>query len=548
MQPRDIENLKEHTVIVGGGLAGLTAAVEASNAGKKVLVIESREELNSAIRPQFIFLNEDTIKYLRFLKGKKNTGASPDDEQFIQKLQFLNGEHFGIKDIQRFLKSRINPKFCTFLYDSKISEINIEKGFLITSNPDDKYKIKFHHIILADGASSETSQLLKEHIQYRPVQGRPEIKHAMAYLTVTLPADRLENPMDKAIAYLADGDYYGLIYHERSTLPKDDPTKVKICVVMHVSSERFLEFSLNREAMIDYLKHCAKSVFGEDAVISMPESQKSGLAKDRLKACVFKLDFQEATTSALRVNDHLVVLAGDTKRSPDFYQGHGGNDAIKDGRLAVKLIIHDIHLEEYKKYSSDSSKNVSRITKQIQPISEYAQENSELAIFSVSPFESKQHTFTNDMAKSSVFSDPNQLEIKISTQALASLDETNAVTIHLPKPSVNLTTVKKLSPESLKQKTDALVSLDAYIVKLSKRIEKNKNGKNHSHGVFKKGFTDGQKINAAEALKQVIEGGADEAILKKHEDVLNKGSLKKIYHSFKSAVLLNIKLNTTPHL
>jgi hypothetical protein len=109
---------KYDVVIVGAGLGGLTAAVEASLAGKTVLVIESRQERYSAIRPQLIYLQDGIIDYLATLNKRSKDKITAQDLLMFSSSSML--EHVGIKDIQRFLKRKSDNELCSFQYESKV--------------------------------------------------------------------------------------------------------------------------------------------------------------------------------------------------------------------------------------------------------------------------------------------------------------------------------------------------------------------------------------------------------------------------------------------
>lgn len=372
-------------VVVGGGLAGLAAAADASLAGKRVLVIESRKKIDSDLRPQLIYLekgeseneeseNEESeyasCRYLYSLYARSFGSDDKLDEKFLNKLNDPRKEHFGIKDIQRYLKRRIDTRFCTFLYESTVSSIQVEEGYLIASHAKNslkKEKIKFKDLILADGAKHSSANLLKQYVHYQPVQDRPEKNHVMAYFTVKSKNENFELPFD-FFATVRDGVHCGLIYYERSSLEKGEQNALKLCIVMHVPDELFKKFEIDKAIGIQYLKHCAGAVFNEkDFDIFMTHSQKYP-EKDNLKYATFSLDFEEANRAAFEKNGHKVILAGCAFRRADFYVGHGGNDAIFYAEKAVQLIRGKITLQAYNLACKKKSNEVSKKTKQHQPI------------------------------------------------------------------------------------------------------------------------------------------------------------------------------------
>lgn len=374
--------IKEYdAVIVGAGLAGLTTAVELSKAGKSILLIEYRDEKNSAIRPQLIWLTFHTVNnYLKDLYNPYKSEKNKEDEEFFKKLKMHKAAHYGIKDIQRFLKRQIDPRFCTFLYESTVLAVHIEEGSLVlahVSHPLRQQKVKFKNLVLADGAKQHTSGLLKEYIQYQPVQDRPEKKHIMACFTAESKDKSFINlPYHKPTGLVVHRTYYGIIYVEEASLIKNNFTKMKICMTMHVPDELFQAFERDRESGIQYLKRCVASVFNEkDYAIYMTQSKKSGQQKDNLKYAAFRLNFEEANQAAFEINGNKVILVGERRRNSDFYQAHGGNDAIRDGRLASSLVMGKYPLKNYNTSLQERSKEVSEKTKKYQPIAPMPDDN-----------------------------------------------------------------------------------------------------------------------------------------------------------------------------
>ncbi len=392
---------KYDVVIVGAGLGGLTAAYEAAKACKTVLVIESRPEQYAAIRPQLIFLDPQNMQYLRSL-------PCPDDNITADKIllpPLNNPGHVSIKDIQHYLLRRIDRKYCTFRYESMVSEINLNEGYLLTANVNDstrKEKVCFTNLVLADGAKHQTANLLKPHIEYHPVAYRPEKKHVMGYFTIeSKNGEPIKNPIN-FLAGVIHKNNCGLIYHQSKLTENDDQTKLKVCIVMNVSDEQFEQFKKSKDVGIKFLKHCIAGVFEEtEWEISMTKSTKSGNEKDKLKYAAFELDFIEANKSAFEVNGHTVILVGDTRRTPDFYQGHGGNDAIFDGQQVMRIITQELSVQKYNDSSRARSMSIANQTLASQPILKVLKEET-LQKFTVTSFEDNGVTTTAAMPLSTV--------------------------------------------------------------------------------------------------------------------------------------------------
>lgn len=230
--------------------------------------------------------------------------------------------------------------------------------------------VYFENLVLADGAKHQTANLLKPHISYLPAQGRPELKHVLGYFSIE-SKDGSPNPITARIAAVFHKNNSGLIYHEAIISDNKNSRTLKICIVMNLSDQQFEQFKSDKESGIEFLRHCVAGVFKDEHwKISMTKSVKSGSEKDKLKYTAFMLDFMEANVSAFKHNGYTVALVGDTKRSPDFYLGHGGNDAITDGQRAARLINKEVDVNKYNEDSKNRSEYISVKTFCSQPIFE----------------------------------------------------------------------------------------------------------------------------------------------------------------------------------
>lgn len=358
---------KYDVVIVGAGIAGLTAAVEASLAGKTVLLIESREERVAAIRPQLIYLQLENTAYLGSLNARSSNAITAQDILLFEDNPLI--EHYGIKDIQRFLKRKIDNKFCSFKYESKVAEIDLDQGSLLVAKKNDQLqqeRIEFEYLVLADGAKHQTADLLSPHIGYQPIPDRPEKKHIAANFIVEAKDDDLDNlTYPNALAVLSHDNYCGYLYYENAI----NRQRRKVGIVMHVSDQQFEKYKVDPESGIAFLKHCVASAYAPAFWnISMPKSKKYGIEKDRLKYAAFSLEFAETMKPAFRYKGKKVILVGDSRRNADFYLGHGGNDAIRDGKLAGRVIKKEISIGSFSRRCYERSKEISNDTINFQPI------------------------------------------------------------------------------------------------------------------------------------------------------------------------------------
>lgn len=359
-------------VIVGAGIGGLTAAVEATRVGKKVLIIEKRSKALTAIRPQLLFLYPEVVYYLNKLSHDSS------DNQFIadMKKKTSNGsDHFSIKHIQRFLMHHINNDLCDFHYESQVSEINFAEDYLVVASSHDlsqHEKIKFGDLILADGIKHGTANLLRDQLEFseKYIAQREEKKHVMGYfiLNAKFPDKKNEFPMQNPIEVVIHDGRVGFMYYDYFSLKQHDFNKVKLCVVMNLKDEQYEAIRVDDQLGGRFLKHCVETVFSPtDWDIRVTKSKKSGQEKDKLKYATFQLELFGAKQAAFESNGHMVALVGDTRRGPDFYQGHGGNDAITDGQKAGCLINRTVSLSDYNQHCEQRSKSVSSQTSQSTP-------------------------------------------------------------------------------------------------------------------------------------------------------------------------------------
>lgn len=370
-QDEQHELKKYDVVIVGAGLGGLTAAVEASIAGKSVLVIESRQEKFSAIRPQLIFLKLEIKRYLLWQYVASGKDFEDKGPNIVGGNKFYS-RHFSIKDIQHALLRMIGDS-CQFQYEAMVSEIDLDDGLLQVSsltNPSLHEKIKFENLVIADGAKRRTANLLQPQIKYQPVADRPEKKHVMAYFTVEAKGELPDCYLKpEPLVMLKHENSVGYFYYDDGNEKIESKREFKVCVVMNATDEQYDIYKSNEALGVKYLKHCVASVFpSEFWSIEKTASKKIGLEKDRLKYAAFELDFVEVSTPAFERNSNKIFFVGDARRSPDFYLGHGGNDAILDGKFTGDVIRGEKTIDQYNDDCIKRSKATSLETKSFQPI------------------------------------------------------------------------------------------------------------------------------------------------------------------------------------
>jgi len=158
-------------IIIGGGLAGLTAAIHLSNSGLKVTVIEKNEFPKHKVCGEYI--SNEVIPYFEFL----NLKISELKPSIITKMEFSSAKGniisadlplggFGISrfELDHYLLQKAIEKGCQVIQDT-VTEIHfINDEFLITTYENIKLKSKI--TIGAFGKRSNIDQtLLRNFIQ-----------------------------------------------------------------------------------------------------------------------------------------------------------------------------------------------------------------------------------------------------------------------------------------------------------------------------------------------------------------------------------------------
>jgi len=218
-------------IIIGAGIAGLTAATEAQQQGKSVLLIEKRDRNSYDLRPQQVVINQSDISKELFDKlYSDNCDFKPSmiskgmTSSLAEKWDFrLNGESGGsvisIKNLQRLLleefeagiKSAIEDESdeeefemgaqdtqnqkSMVCFSTKATNINLEKGKI--SIKDDKGNTKtlsFQYLIGADGKHNpnkknnsddlDSVDLVNEKNPNHPVVAYEKSSYLTSYLTV----------------------------------------------------------------------------------------------------------------------------------------------------------------------------------------------------------------------------------------------------------------------------------------------------------------------------------------------------------------------------
>jgi flavin-dependent dehydrogenase len=354
-------SIEEYDVVVSGaGPAGLALAYEAISQGKKTLILEAREEKYAAIRPQLVFLQNDTRDYLKELYLKAVEEGKPDleDKRFYEKLADPI-EHVAIKDIQRFLTNRIKEsKNSTFSYQSKIETVNMDKGLLSVARDEKKSIIHFKHLAGADGLSHYTADKVGESgypIKFKKTFESKSQYFASAYYSVRKRnGDSIPLPQTPLNGFKVQDKYLGFVYYNRHSHAKSDKQQLKLYVTTAITKDDYEKYEKDKKAVLKDLITHAELVFPKADYNVQPvkpsKEDKAGLVKDNLKFQIFSRIFYEASTPSIQVGEQNFMLLGDAYLSPDFYQGSGTNFALMQAKKAGELLAGKITLEYYNSF------------------------------------------------------------------------------------------------------------------------------------------------------------------------------------------------------
>ena len=362
----------KNIVICGAGPGGLATAIEALNSKHKVTIIESRDKEETTLRPQLVMVTKETINFL-----EKNVKA---DDPILLQLELLKKVHghIAIKDIQSALIRKLEEeKLCTFLYNTHVSKVDMEKGVIHiqqqgkNNSQDSTIKtIDFDHLVDATGTNHAIANLLKgstHAITHEPIPSRINQNHLVGYFKLK---NRLQYkfPTDGYITKVnLPNGHLCLIYADHYPYEKSKGEFIKVNVVASVSeninnkdNHEIKNEEINKktqkeetEKQIDYLKKCLQFAFPMWDVIFT--SSKKHPKKDPLKIQPTQFSQFEASNAFIQVGKKTLELEADSFRTPDFYQGHGLNDAILYAQELGKVFANQIDINTYNQYCKEKS-------------------------------------------------------------------------------------------------------------------------------------------------------------------------------------------------
>jgi len=329
--------------IVGLGPGGLAAALQSAADGKKIVAFTDRNEY---IRGQRLYLNAETIKFL-----KQHTDPEDQlDTQFWKKFSD-DGGTAQTKDIERYLLRKLNKySNVTIIHADRENPVAAvgkgeSKNFIQLSNGEKYYT---RNILAADGARHSFADLMNRDlaagIHYIKTSAQERHRyHAVVQLKLKAGFE----PPDSLLTSSSALSSYRAMSWDRFYKPKQiifsNHDKTKFYFAGEIPKHIF-EIKDPAERS-DKLKKWASAAISEQFDITEDKleyriSTKTP-AKNRLQATVFEMEMMQTDKQIVDLADGVFAQIGDARRTPDYFFGHGLNDAIKSGVSFAKGVTED---------------------------------------------------------------------------------------------------------------------------------------------------------------------------------------------------------------
>jgi flavin-dependent dehydrogenase len=297
-------------IIIGGGLAGLSAAIHLSREGKQVLLIEKKayprhkvcgEYLSNEVLPYFNFLDIDLEKHLKPVKIQKLLYSTQNAKSIETPLN-LGGMGISRYALDDFLFNKAEENGTEILIDS-VENINFENDEFKLKLSSGK-KLKAAVVLGAFGKRSNLDKSLN----------REFIQEKSSWLAVKGHYENPEFPENLVALHNFDGGYCGL--------SKTETGVVNACYMVTYKSfknykniEEFKEKVLFQNAYLKSFFEHAKPIFEKDLSIAQISFQQKSL-----------------------INNHILML-GDAAGLIHPLCGNGMAMAIHSGKLASEAVL-----------------------------------------------------------------------------------------------------------------------------------------------------------------------------------------------------------------
>lgn len=303
----------------------------------------------SYIRSQRINLNTDTEAFLKNHSNDKD----PLDIEFWKKVD--RERSVQIKDVERFLFRKLtqypNVQIVTLKKPTIINHLaqspNNTSHQIQLSNGQSYF---CHHLLASDGAKHQSANLVNQHfnknINYHttPLQERHRY-HAAVQLSLlrktALPS--WTSPMGfikKMLAYVKLGwsESYKPKYY---VLANKDKSKFSFAGEIPEAIFREPDPDKKKQQLKAWASIAIREQFGINPDhLSFRDSKKSP-AKNNFQATAFEMELQTSNTPIIELENGVFAQIGDARRTPNYFLGHGLNDAIQGGYAFAQAIKKD---------------------------------------------------------------------------------------------------------------------------------------------------------------------------------------------------------------
>ncbi|PRX47328.1 NAD(P)/FAD-dependent oxidoreductase [Salegentibacter salegens] len=301
-------------IIVGGGLAGLTAAIHLSREGRRVLLIEKKvyprhkvcgEYLSNEVLPYLNSLDIDLQKDLKPIKIHKLLYSTQNAKSIETSLK-LGGMGLSRYALDEFLFKNAEENGAEILIES-VENINFENDEFTLKLSSGK-QLKAPIVLGAFGKRSNLDKSLE----------REFIQEKSSWLAVKSHYEDPEFPKDLVALHNFEGGYCGL--------SKTETGAVNACYMVSYKSfkkykntEDFKEKVLFQNAYLKGFFKNAKPLFKQDLSIA-------------------QISFQEKSL----INNHILML-GDAAGLIHPLCGNGMAMAIHSGKIASEAVLNNFH-------------------------------------------------------------------------------------------------------------------------------------------------------------------------------------------------------------
>jgi 2-polyprenyl-6-methoxyphenol hydroxylase-like FAD-dependent oxidoreductase/DNA-binding transcriptional MerR regulator len=329
--PRSHDNASEPAdiAVIGLGPGGLIGAYEAAAKGLSVAAFTNRQ---SYTRTQLLAITDETAEILLRIKDE----ADPEDALVTA---WIAAGQVRTKDLEEFLYRKLSQQPNVTIIDvsrennNTIQSIStVDDACYIETQSGDQYF--FHHLLEADGARHTTADLVEQGMAVEPAhyqQNKQQERHKYhGAITLELPAD-IDIP---TVAKTGRAELIASMEWEREFAPANyiwpNREQTRFYFAGEIPKAIFddPDPSSKREKLKQWAGAAIKEQYGIDPTyLQFPAADDP--TEQKLQATVFEMNVAYCDNPIIELpNGGKFVRIGDARRSPDYFLGHGMNDAV----------------------------------------------------------------------------------------------------------------------------------------------------------------------------------------------------------------------------